>query len=202
MIAVRTPCLAMDLQKTYPLKPSIDRWALDCKPSSLHHSTRGSPSHDVSSFSRSRLYRQALVSWPLRVQVSRCPKDVLCILPICDGDVAGTTAAHRTLAAVGCRRLFGKDCCTDTGPTSGCGPGTTKHTTPPPIVLPHCHTWYCAPVSGQSRQMGISWYPPATLCATAACIVSIRNCIRGHEVESSTIIESCLSARRCWYRKF
>ena len=42
-----------------------------------------------------------LVPLPLRVQVSRCPKDLLCLLPIYAGDVAYTTAAHRTLEAVG-----------------------------------------------------------------------------------------------------
>ena len=52
-------------------RPSLDRWALDCKPSSFHPITRGLPSHDVSVFCRSRLSRQARVPLPLRVQVSR-----------------------------------------------------------------------------------------------------------------------------------
>jgi hypothetical protein len=45
--------------------------ALDFRQSSFRHVTRVSPSHDVSVFFRSRLYRQALVPSPFRVQVSR-----------------------------------------------------------------------------------------------------------------------------------
>ena len=52
-------------------RPSMDRCALDVKPSSFRQSTRVLPSTDVRVFFRSRLARQALVPWPLRVQVSR-----------------------------------------------------------------------------------------------------------------------------------
>jgi hypothetical protein len=52
-------------------RPSIDRWALDFRQSSFRHVTRVSPSHDGSVCFRSRLYRQALVPSPFRVQVSR-----------------------------------------------------------------------------------------------------------------------------------
>ena len=52
-------------------RPSIDRWALDFRQCSFRHVTRVLLSHDVSVFCRSRLYRQALVPSPFRVQVSR-----------------------------------------------------------------------------------------------------------------------------------
>jgi len=52
-------------------RPSMDRWALDFKPSSFRHITRVLPSNDGSAFFRSRLYRQARVPSPFRVQVSR-----------------------------------------------------------------------------------------------------------------------------------
>ena len=72
--AVRVPGRRVHLAvRRWRERPSIDRWALDCRPSSLRQVTRVSPSHDVSVFFRARLYRQALVPSPFRVQVSRCP---------------------------------------------------------------------------------------------------------------------------------
>ena len=52
-------------------RPYNDRLALDFRQYSFRHVTRVSPSHDVSVFFRSRLYRHALVPSPFRVQVSR-----------------------------------------------------------------------------------------------------------------------------------
>ena len=52
-------------------RPSIDRLALDFRQCSFRHVTRVLPSHDISVFFRSRLYRHALVPSPFRGQVSR-----------------------------------------------------------------------------------------------------------------------------------
>ena len=70
--AVRVPVRRVHLAlRRWRQRPSIDRWALDCKPSSVRHITRVLPSNDVRAFFRSRLSRQALVPSPLRVQGSR-----------------------------------------------------------------------------------------------------------------------------------
>ena len=70
--AVRLPGRRVHLAvRRWSERPSIDRLALDFRQSSFRHVTRVSPSHDVSVFFRSRLYRQALVPSPFRVQVSR-----------------------------------------------------------------------------------------------------------------------------------
>ena len=70
--ALRLPVRRVHLAvRRWRQRPSIDRWALDFKPSSFRHITRVLPSNDVSVFFRSRLYQHALVPSPFRGQVSR-----------------------------------------------------------------------------------------------------------------------------------
>jgi hypothetical protein len=70
--AVRLPGRRVHLAlRRWRQRPSMDRMALDFRQCSFRHVTQVSPSHDVSVFFRSQLYRQALVPWPFRVQVRR-----------------------------------------------------------------------------------------------------------------------------------
>ena len=87
----------------------MDRWALDCKPSSLRPITRVSLRNGCSVFAPFSAVSAG--SCPLALAGSGEPLTPggLCILPICDGDVACTTAAHRRLLAVACTPLFGPD---------------------------------------------------------------------------------------------
>ena len=70
--ALRLPGLRVHLAvRRWSQRPNIDRMGLDFRQSSFRHVTRVLPNNGVSVFFRFRLYRQALVPWPFRVQVSR-----------------------------------------------------------------------------------------------------------------------------------